>query len=328
MRVAGEKLAQYIKPMLATAVDKPFSNKDWIFELKLDGYRAIAEIKKGKPLLYSRNGLSFAHQFPDIFAALKKIKVNAVLDGEIVLLNEKGKPDFQKLQNYEENKQYPLLYYVFDLLSLTGKDITQLTLVERKLLLKKLLKKTGPVLYCSHIETKGEDLYKAVMKDDMEGIMAKRKDSYYTPGIRTREWLKLKNHKSQETIIVGFTKPKGSRSHFGSLLLAQYKNKKLLYVGHAGTGFSDNTLAALMKKMKPLVTAKSPFDFPVKANGPVTWLKPKLVCEISYTEVTKDGIMRHPVYKGLRSEKKTTDVQEKTESPLPVKKIINRLSKK
>jgi bifunctional non-homologous end joining protein LigD len=328
MRVSGEKAAQYIKPMLATAVDKPFSSKDWFFELKLDGYRAIAEIKKGKSLLYSRNGLSFAHQYPAIFVALKKIKVDAILDGEIVLLNEKGKPDFQKLQNYGENNQYPLVYYVFDLLSLTGKDLTQLKLVERKLLLKKLLRKTDPVLYCSHIETKGEELFKAVLKDDMEGIIAKRKNSFYAPGIRTKEWLKIKNHKSQETIIVGFTQPKGSRSHFGSLLLAQYKNKNLIYVGHAGTGFSDNTLAELMKKMKPLVTAKSPFGFPVKANGPVTWLKPRLVCEISYTEVTKDGIMRHPVYKGLRPEKKSNTVQEKTERSLPVKKIINRLSKK
>jgi bifunctional non-homologous end joining protein LigD len=328
MRVSGKKIEHYVKPMLATAVDKPFSNKDWLFELKLDGYRAIAEIKKGKLLLYSRNGLSLAERYPVIMTALKKIRVGAILDGEIVLLNENGKPDFQRLQSYGENDKYPLVYYVFDLLSLTGKDLTQFTLVERKLLLKKLLRKTDPVLYSGHIETKGEEFFKAIKKDDLEGIVAKKKDSFYSPGIRTREWLKIKNHKSQEAIIAGFTEPKGSRLHFGSLLLAQYKNKKLIYIGHAGTGFSDNTLSELMKKMKLLITNKSPFDFPVSANGPVTWIKPKLVCEISYTEITNDGIMRHPVYKGLRPEKKSKTIQQGTEGSQPVKKIVNQASKK
>lgn len=327
MRVYGERIEHFIKPMLATAVDNPFSSKDWLFELKLDGYRAIAEIKKGRSLLYSRNGLSLAKHYPAIFAALKKIKNEAILDGEIVLLNEKGKPDFQKLQSYSGNNKYSLVYYVFDLLSLTGKDLTQVGLVERKKLLKKLLKKTDPVLYSSHIETRGEELFKTIMKDDMEGIIAKKKDSLYTPGIRTREWLKIKNHKSQEAIIAGFTEPKGSRLYFGSLLLGQYKGKKLIYTGHAGTGFSDAVLVDLMKKMKRLKTNKSPFDLPVRANGPVTWIKPKLVCEVSYTEITQDGILRHPVYKGLRPEKKSASVKQETESPLPVKKIVKSLKK-
>ncbi|MEI9807024.1 MAG: non-homologous end-joining DNA ligase [Bacteroidota bacterium] len=327
MKAFGEKIPHYIKPMLTTAVDQPFSSEEWLFELKLDGYRAVAEIKKGKSLLYSRNGISLAGRFPSIMAAVKNIKTEAVLDGEIVMLNEEGKPDFQKLQNYGENDKYPVVYYVFDLLSLMRKDLTELPLQERKKLLKKMLPKKGLLVYSSHIETDGKELYKQIKKGDLEGIIAKKKDSRYNPGTRSREWLKIKNHKSQEAIIIGYTEPKGGRLHFGSLLLAQYKNKKLVYAGHAGTGFPAGTLAELMKKMKPLATKKPPFAISAKANGPVTWIKPKLVCEISYTEITKDGIMRHPVYKGLRPEKKSKTIKKETEQPLPVKKIVTRSSK-
>ena len=201
--------------MLATAVDKPFSSKEWLFELKLDGYRAIAEIKNGKLLLYSRNGVSLVKRYPSIVTALRKIGVDAILDGEIVLLNENGKPDFQKLQNYSQHKDLPLAYYVFDLLSCQQKDLRQVPLVERKKLLKKILKKTGPVRFSSHVEEHGDDFFKVVKAEDMEGIIAKKKDSLYVPGARTREWLKIKYHKSQEAIIVGYTAPRGSRRHSG-----------------------------------------------------------------------------------------------------------------
>lgn len=318
----GKKINHYIQPMLTTAVDKAFSNKDWVFELKLDGYRAIAEIQKNKSLLYSRNGLSMAERYPSIVTALEKIKTEAILDGEIVLLNEQGRPDFQKLQSYEKANKFHLVYYVFDLLSLSGKDLKQLPLVERKKLLKNLLKKTYPIIYCDHIETKGEELFDSIREKDLEGIIAKKKDSSYLPGTRSREWLKIKNQKSQEAIIIGFTQPRGGRLHFGSILLAQYKNKKLKYIGHAGTGFSDKTLSALMKKLKPLATTRSPVDARIKTNSPVTWIKPKLVCEISYSEITKDGIMRHPVYKGLRPEKKSRAINQETEQSLPVKSVI------
>ncbi|HET9431763.1 MAG TPA: non-homologous end-joining DNA ligase, partial [Chitinophagaceae bacterium] len=250
----GRKIPHYIQPMLATAVDRPFSSKDWLFELKLDGYRAIAEIRKGKVLLYSRNGLSLSGRFPSIVTALKKIRMDVVLDGEIVLLNERGKPDFQKLQNYAKNGELPLLYYVFDLLSLQQRDLKQVPLVERKKLLKQILKKRGPVRFSSHVEEHGEDFFKTVKAEDMEGMIAKRKDSYYSMGVRTREWLKIKNHKSQEAIIVGYTAPKGSRQHIGAILLAQYEGSQLKYIGHAGTGFTDQTLKDLLQKLKPLVT--------------------------------------------------------------------------
>jgi bifunctional non-homologous end joining protein LigD len=309
--------------MLTTAVDKPFSSKDWLFELKLDGYRAIAEISKGKLLLYSRNGLNMLSRYPAIAAALEKIKTEVILDGEIVLLDESGKPDFQKLQNYPENKQYPLVYYVFDILSFHKKDLKTIPLLERKKLLKKLLKRSASIRYCDHIEENGIGFFKKIKEDNLEGIIAKKKDSLYTPDIRTKEWLKIKNHKSQEAIIVGFTAPKRSRQHFGSLLLAQYKRGKLQYIGHAGTGFTDKTLKELMQKMQPLITAKSPFKENIKTNGPVTWVKPVLVCEIGYYEITQNGILRHPVYKGLRMDKKSKMIKAETERALAVKKIID-----
>lgn len=317
----NNRIAGYIKPMLATAVEKPFSNKDWVFELKLDGYRAIADINTKKVLLYSRNGLSLAERFPAIVIELKKNKRPMILDGEIVLLNENDKPDFQKLQNYSEYSHLPLMYYVFDILSLDKKDLTHLPLLERKKILKKALKKTAAIIYSDHIEKEGEKIFRQIKTRGMEGIMAKKKDSLYHRGVRTRQWLKIKNHKSQEAIIAGFTEPRGGRKHFGSLILAQYNKNKLQYIGHAGTGFSDKILSDLMKKMKPLITRRSPFDIPVKTNTPVTWLKSKLVAEVSFSEMTKDGIMRHPVYKKLRDDKKPKNVNQETEKSLPVSAV-------
>ena len=319
---ASKKITHYIVPMLATAVDKPFNNSDWIFELKLDGYRAIADLQKKQVLLYSRNGLSLVEKFPTIAKALQQIKTDAVLDGEIVLLNENNKPDFQKLQNYSNNKAYPVVFYVFDILYSEKKDLKNYPLIERKKILKKLIRKLPGIYYNDHVEEKGMDLFKVIIQDDMEGMMAKKKDSSYFPGVRTRDWLKIKFHKSQEAIIAGFTEPRGSRKYFGSILLGQYQGKKLSYIGHAGTGFTEKTLKELMQKMQPLIIGSSPFDKKIKTNSPVTWLKPKLVCEISYSEVTRDGILRHPVYKGLRTEKKSQEVNMKTERALPVKKII------
>jgi bifunctional non-homologous end joining protein LigD len=320
------KIKHHIRPMLATAVDKPFSDKDWVFELKFDGYRAIAEIKKGKVRLYSRNGLSMSG-YTKIMAALFKLKTDVVLDGEIVLLNESGKPDFQKLQNYADNYNYPIVYYAFDILSFQQKDLTKLPLIERKKILKGFLKKNKLIRYSEHVDGKGEALFKEIRKDDIEGIMAKKKNSLYVTGVRTKSWLKIKNHKSQEAIIIGFTEPKGSRMHFGSLLLAQYSHKKLKYIGHAGTGFTHDILKQLQKKMAPLVTKKTALDKVVKANAPVTWIKPKLVCEVGYSEITRDGILRHPVFKRLRPEKKSSRIKLETEKPLPVKKIVKKNKK-
>ena len=320
-----KKNPSYISPMLTTAVDKPFSHKDWVFELKLDGYRAISEISSREILFYSRNGLSFKERYPSIVAALKKIKYKVVLDGEVVLLNENNRPDFQKLQHYESNRNLPLVYYLFDIIFYKGMDLRQQALVDRKKILKKLLGKNKVLRYCDHIEEEGVLFFRKVLKMNMEGIIAKKAGSNYIPGIRSREWLKIKNQQSQEAIIAGYTAPKGSRKNFGSILLGQYRRNKLRYIGHAGTGFTENSLKELMKKMQPYVTNKSPFPEKIHTNGPVTWLKPQLVCKVSYTEITRDGMLRHPVFKGLRLEKRGKNIRSETETPKPVKTVVKKL---
>ena len=306
----AKKLSTFVTPMLATITKTPFDDKDWIYEIKWDGYRAIAEIEKDEIKFYSRNGIDFNERFPAIYQALKKIKHEAVLDGEIVLLNEKNLPDFQKLQHYENHLNYPLVYYVFDILELNGRNMEKLPVVERKKILKQLLKKNQTIRYCDHIDTDGIAFLEKAKEQGLEGIIAKKKDSQYKRGYRSREWLKIKNIQSTEVVIAGYTEPKGGRAHFGSLVLANKKGKSWQYRGHVGTGFSSELLASLKKKMKPFETETSPFKTEVPLNGEVTWLKPKLVADIAYTEVTRDDIFRHPVFLRLREEKKVKDVNE------------------
>ncbi len=306
----AKKLKTFIKPMLASITKNPFDDKDWLFEIKWDGYRAIAEISKDEVSLYSRNGIDFSERFPAIYQALKKIKHDVVLDGEIVLLNEKDLPDFQKLQHYENHLNYPLLYYVFDLLKLNGKNTEKLPLTDRKKLLKQLLKANKIIRYCDHIENDGIGFLEKAKEQGLEGIIAKKKDSTYAKGIRSKEWLKIKNVQSTEVVIAGYTAPGGGRTHFGSLVLARKKGRSWQYAGHVGTGFSHALLAELKKKMKPLETTTSPFKSEVPLNGEVTWLKPKLVADIAYTEITRDQVFRHPVFLRLRDEKRTKDINE------------------
>jgi len=319
----AKKLDTYYSPMLATLTDKAFNDKAWIYEIKWDGYRAVADWQKKKLQLYSRNGLSFINKYPAIAEAVQTIKADVVLDGEIVLLDENGNPSFQKLQSYEDNHDLPLIYYVFDLLFLNEKDIRHLPLLQRKELLKEVLDKYPDDLirYCDHIEEHGVDFFNLARKQSIEGIIAKKADSEYVCGVRTKEWLKIKNKNTREGIIVGYTQPRNNRKYFGALVLAEYDSGALKYMGHTGTGFNDQSLKELWNKMQPLVTNKSPFAVKVKVNMPVTWIKPKLVCELTFTEVTTDGLLRHPVYEGLRIDKNTTEVKKQNEQPTPVKKI-------
>ncbi len=306
----AKKVKAFIKPMLAGITKTPFDDKDWIYEIKWDGYRAIAEIEKGDVRFYSRNGIDFGERFPAIVQALKKLKHNVILDGEIVLLNEKDLPDFQKLQYYENHLNYPLIYYAFDILQLDGKNIEHLPLEERKKLLKQLLKKNQTIRYSDHVDANGIAFFETAKERGLEGIIAKKKDSQYARGSRSKEWLKIKNVQSTEVVIAGYTEPKGGRTHFGSLIIANKKGKAWEYRGHVGTGFPAALLASLKKKMEPLETDVSPFKTKVALNGEVTWLKPKLVADIAYTEVTRDNIFRHPVFLRLREEKQTNDVNE------------------
>jgi len=172
------------------------------------------------------------------------------------------------------------------------------------------------------VQEDGINLFEETKEKKLEGLIAKRSNSFYVPGVRSKDWLKIKGLQSQEAIIVGYTEPRGSRKHFGSILLGQYDKGKLKYIGHAGTGFTEKTLAELMSKMKHLETTKSPFNEKIKANAPVTWLKPQLVCEVTYTEETRDGMLRHPVFKGLRLEKKSTTIKKETEKPKKTRKIL------
>ena len=294
--------------MLAKETDKPFDDKNWLFEIKWDGYRAIAEIKKGTVELYSRNGISFNYAYPLIYSELKKLKHDIVLDGEIVVINEKGKSDFQKLQHYEDNTRFPICYYVFDMLFLDGHKTTGLTLLQRKELLKKLIKKNAVIKYSEHVLSKGIAFFNAAKKNDLEGIMAKKACSEYFAGTRTSEWLKIKYHKSTEVVIVGYTKPTGARPYFGALVLAVKNANGFKYAGHTGSGFTDKLLKEVYQKLKPLATKNSPFKEIVKTNMPVTWVKPKYICEIKFTEWTNDGKMRHPIFLRMREDKTIKDI--------------------
>jgi bifunctional non-homologous end joining protein LigD len=304
------RMPQTIHPMLATLIGEAFSKKGWLYEIKWDGYRAIAFVRGGRVRLMSRNQISFNKRYPGIAKDLADLPAKtAILDGEIVCMNEKGRPNFQQLQNWTEQHEGTLRYYVFDLLYLDGHDLRSEPLLVRKQLLKPLLAPlgNGSVQYSDHIKEKGIAFFKIAKKNHLEGIMAKNEDSTYQM-LRSRDWLKIKTHLRQEVVIGGFTTPRGSRQGFGSLLVGLYKNGELKYTGHVGTGFSENTLATLHAKLSKLAQTKCPFDTVPKPNAPVTYVKPKLICEVSFTEWTKDGSMRHPVFEGLVSDKKPKEV--------------------
>ncbi len=292
--------------MLAKEAEKPFNDKDWVYEIKWDVYRAIAEVEGDSVTLYSGNGNSYNNSYPIIIEELAKMKIDAVLDGEIVALDKNGIPSFQLLQNY--NYDHPLIYYVFDVLYINKKNICSLPLLERKNRLKKLLKKSNFIKYTDHIKEKGIEFYELAVKNNLEGIIAKKADSKYFSGVRTSNWLKIKHHKTLEAIIVGFTAPAGSRLYFGSLVLAVRKGNKLKYIGQTGTGFNSKMLKKMNELMKPLITKEFPFDESLQMNLTFIPIKPILVCEVKFSEITEDGKLRHPVFLRLRDDKTAKDV--------------------
>ncbi|HEY5746090.1 MAG TPA: non-homologous end-joining DNA ligase [Chryseolinea sp.] len=304
----SKKLSSFVPPMKAQLSDMPaFDNKNWLFEIKWDGYRAVGETGKENPRLYSRNGLTFDKAYPKVFAALKTIKQQAILDGEIVVYDTDGKPSFQKLQNYRSTDHYAIQYLVFDCLELNGRELTSLPLLERKEIVKKLIPKSDIIFYCDHVEEHGKAFFNEIKKIDLEGMIAKKKLSTYHVGKRTSDWLKITNVQGQEAIIVGFTEPKGSRSYFGSLLLAVTQGK-LTSIGNVGTRFTERSLKELHQKLKPLIRKSSPLDVPIKETPDITWVDPKLACNIKFTEITEDGSVRHPVFQGLRIDKTPSDL--------------------
>lgn len=297
--------------MLAKETDQPFNDPQWLFEIKWDGYRAIAEIHNKKIQLYSRKGNSFLTSYPTIVNELKKMNIDAVLDGEIVVLDENGLPNFQKLQNYENNAAYPLCYYVFDILKFNKINTCDLPLIERKKLLKKILPENPVIKYSDHIIEQGVSFFKLVKSKNIEGVIAKKTNSLYLSGVRTNEWLKIKHHKTEEVIIAGFTNPKGSRKYFGALILGMWANKQLKYVGHTGSGFNEKLLHEIYERLQPLIQDHSAFKERIKTNAPVTWVQPKLICEVTFSEWTEDKKMRHPIFLHMRNDKYINEINMK-----------------
>lgn len=315
-----------IKPMLATLVDKPFDDEHWIYEIKWDGYRALAYLKNGNVEIRSRANLSFNKKFPTIVKALQQWKVNAVVDGEIVAINEEGKPDFQALQSFaKKGEKADLLFYAFDLLWYDGKNYTQLPLVERKKILQSIMPEDDSTIkFSEHIVGDGKAFFEVALNKGLEGVMAKKAKSVYTVNYRTRSWLKIKNNQQTEAIICGFTKGRNSRKYFGAVILGKYFDDKLTYIGHSGSGFNEKGLNEIYKKFEPLITDKCPFATKPKTNMPVTWLKPKLVCEVKFAEWTEEKILRQPIFLGLREDKTAeSEKNEKIVSP-PVEQTNNK----
>lgn len=297
-----------IKPMLAKLTDAAFDSEEWIFEIKWDGYRAIAEIEKGKVRLYSRNLISFNNKYKPIVETLESFGHNAVLDGEIVVLNADGTSSFQMLQQYDEKPSPNLCYCVFDILYLNGHDLRDLPLKERKKILKDILPDVPTIKYSDDIAQEGIAFFELAKKNKLEGIMAKKVDSAYRLGSRSDQWLKIKIITAQEAVICGFTEPRNSRKNFGALILGMYENGRLVYIGHTGSGFTEALLASTLKLMQPLIQEESPFDVKIKTNEKVTWIKPQLVCEVSFSEWTSDRHMRQPIFKGMRIDKKAKEI--------------------
>lgn len=323
----NSKMPNNVKPMLATLINAPFDNPDWSYEVKWDGYRALAYINDGSVALSSRNNKSFAEKYYPITAAIKKWSIDVVLDGEIIVIGKDGKANFSALQNWRSEADGDLVYYVFDLLWYEGKDIMGLPLSERQAILKKILPATDDHIRISPVfNSNGLDFFEAVKKMGLEGIMAKKLDSVYSPDSRNKDWLKIKVSLRQEVVIGGFTKNSGSAKQFSSLLLGVYENGIFQYVGKVGTGFTDKLQKEMMQKFTPLITDKVPFASepdinkpsrfrPNPPNATATWLKPSLVCEVSFTEVTSDGVFRHPSFEGMRSDKKASEVTRETATP-------------
>lgn len=311
-------------PMQATLSETIPDEGEWLFERKLDGFRAIAEINKKKINLISRNGVSFNKQYPSIVTALENIDRHVVLDGELVIEDKKKNSSFQLLQHGEPlPAKYQLYYYVFDVLVLDGNDLRDFELSERRDLVNMLLTKyKHPQLrLVESMDFTFEKSVKKASEKGWEGILAKETSSKYLSGKRTSFWRKIKFQQSQEAIIVGYTKPEGSRSAFGALVLAVQGDDGLVYVGNVGTGFKEQNLHEIFDEIKQVSETKKPFDkkIAIANERKVIWITPKLIAEISFSEWTRDQHMRHPVFKSLRNDKTIAEIKR----VIPIKDVLN-----
>ncbi|MDQ1150238.1 DNA ligase D [Sphingobacterium zeae] len=332
-----KRFYSHIEPMLATLVDKPFDDDEWVYEVKWDGYRAVAFMNKGEVELKSRNDKSYNEKFYPLYEQLKTLKLDAILDGEVVVLDRNGTASFGALQNWRSEADGDLVYYVFDILWYQGQDLKDMTLLERKSILKAVLPKNNSILVSEHFETSGIHFLEEAKKLGLEGIMAKRKDSIYHVHNRSKDWLKIKANKRQEVVIAGFTLNDDSSKLFSSLLVGVYEGKKLIYTGKVGTGFNVKLQKEMMELFKPLIVSKAAFSEEPDVNKPsrfrpnpphatVTWLKPELVCEVSFTELTSDGVMRHPSFNGMREDKRAKNIVLEDEAP--TEKMVDHMEDK
>ena len=325
------KIPRDIKPMLATLVDKPFDSEGWSYEVKWDGFRTLSYLENGEVEIRSRNNKDFNKKFYPIYDALQAWNINAVFDGEITVLNDKGVPDFNALQVWRSEADGQLVYYLFDIIWLDGYDLTELPLTERRRVLQQMLPANDVLRMSENFAVTGTEFFDLADKMGLEGIIAKKNDSPYVPNVRSKQWLKIKTQKHQEAVIAGYTKNENTSKKFSALLMGVYEKDELVFIGPVGTGFDSKMQTEILERLKPLVTDRCPFNEVPEYNKPsrfrpnppkaeVTWVKPKLVAEVSYRASTNDGSMRHPSFKGLREDKSAKEVVR--EDPAPTSTIL------
>ena len=314
---AGDVDAAHQSVMLASQGQRPFSGPGWLFEIKYDGVRILAARDGDAVALYGRAGQDFTSRYPEVVTALRALPATRfVLDGEVIALDENGRPSFQRLQNRmhltaptdveRARGVVPVSAVFFDALALEARDLRKLPLAERKALLALTVPARGVIHYGGHVLEQGEAFYEAAAEQRLEGIVAKRAEGRYTGG-RTREWLKIKCHLRQEFVIGGWTDPQGARGWFGALHLGVYEGDRLVYVGKVGTGFDEAMLRQVWDRLQPLARPKSPFASGTPTGRGHHWVEPTLVAEVRFTEWTEEGGIRHPAFLGLRADKPAKD---------------------
>jgi bifunctional non-homologous end joining protein LigD len=326
--IAGARRApipKQVAPQLATLVKEPPRGTDWLHEMKLDGYRILARVEKGKARLRSRNAKDWTDHFPTVARAVEALAVStAIFDGEVAMLLPDGTTSFNALQNAHGNAAAgELTYFVFDVIYLDGWSLIAASLEERKRILQDLLSgSSAPLRYSEHVVGRGEEFFRQACRLKLEGIVSKKRDAPYNPG-RMRAWLKVKCQQEQELVIGGFTDPEGQRSGLGALLVGVYDKNRLRYAGKVGTGFSVKAAQDLRRKLDRLAQSTNPFGAKVPRMARAHWVKPELVANVMFSEWTPDGRLRHPSFKGLREDKAPRDVvREKPVTPPPANEAI------
>jgi bifunctional non-homologous end joining protein LigD len=329
VKAAMPTMPKGVPVTLAQLREGVFSDPDWLFEIKWDGVRALAQIRNGKATLWARSGRDITAEYPDLADITKYVRVKeAILDGEIVTLDANGRSDFHKLQNrlgvsHPSEKlmqSIPPTYYLFDLLYADGYDLRKSPLIERKELLGRLVVPNDKVRYSSHVLEQGKELFEAAREKKLEGIIAKLADSAY-PGTRTSSWLKLKISTELDAVVAGWTEGRGTREYFGALVLGLYEKDELKFIGNVGTGFDRETQKSIFALLEPLQTKDSPFEHPPKLRETVRWVKPKLVARVKYGNWTHDNHLRVPVFLTIAKDRSPKDCTFTSEKPAAIKDL-------